>query len=128
MIVQITPVGIRNLGWKFWIVFTVFNAAFMPVIYFFYPETGKFTSLTILQILINTSKANRCLEDIDEYYRNNPPLVVIGDKDAIGSKRPLKYVNKEEEDIEIVKRESIVRKESIARSEKKQAGFTSHVE
>jgi sugar porter (SP) family MFS transporter len=40
-IVQMTPPGIKNLGWKFWIVFTVFNAAFMPVLYFFYPETGK---------------------------------------------------------------------------------------
>ncbi|KAL1888148.1 hypothetical protein Sste5346_009758 [Sporothrix stenoceras] len=41
VIVQITPIGIQNLGWKFWIVFTVFNAFFMPVIYFFYPETGN---------------------------------------------------------------------------------------
>lgn len=41
VIVEITPIGIQNLGWKFWIVFTVFNTAFMPVIYFFYPETGK---------------------------------------------------------------------------------------
>lgn len=41
VIVEITPIGIQNLGWKFWIVWTVFNAVFLPVIYFFYPETGK---------------------------------------------------------------------------------------
>ncbi|KAF4823283.1 Sugar transporter STL1 [Colletotrichum siamense] len=88
VIVQITPIGIQNLGWKFWIVFTVLNAAFLPVIYLFYPET-----------------ANRTLEDLDEYYRNNPPLVVIGDKDAIGTKRPQKYVDHEEAQVERVAHE-----------------------
>jgi sugar porter (SP) family MFS transporter len=47
-IVQMTPPGIKNLGWKFWIVFTVFNAAFMPVIYFFYPETGMSLTLPLI--------------------------------------------------------------------------------
>ncbi|KAI8231394.1 Sugar transporter STL1 [Colletotrichum sp. SAR 10_86] len=88
VIVQITPIGIQNLGWKFWIVFTVLNAAFLPVIYLFYPET-----------------ANRTLEDLDEYYRNNPPLIVIGDKDAIGTKRPQKYVDHEEAQVERVAHE-----------------------
>ncbi|KAK7219012.1 hypothetical protein V2G26_007015 [Clonostachys chloroleuca] len=88
-IVEITPIGIQNLGWKFWIVFTVFNAAFMPVIYFLYPET-----------------ANRTLEDLDEYYRNNPPLIVTSDEDAICSKRPLKYVEKEQTHVRRVVRAS----------------------
>lgn len=38
VIVEITPIGIKNIGRKFWTVWTVFNAAFLPVIYFFYPE------------------------------------------------------------------------------------------
>ena len=41
VIVEITPIGIQSLGWRFWIVWTVFNAAFMPVIYFLYPETSN---------------------------------------------------------------------------------------
>ncbi|GLA26509.1 hypothetical protein AnigIFM63326_003669 [Aspergillus niger] len=73
VIVEITPIGIQNIGWKFWVVWTVFNAVFSPVIYFFYPET-----------------ANRTLEDLDAYYRSNPPLIVINDPDAISVKRPLK--------------------------------------
>lgn len=39
--------------------------------------------------------ANRSLEDLDEYYRNNPPLIVIGDKDAVCSNRPLRYTERE---------------------------------
>lgn len=42
VIVEITPIGIQNLGWRFWIVWTVFNAVFLPVIYFVYPETGEY--------------------------------------------------------------------------------------
>lgn len=44
VIVEITPIGIQNLGWRFWIVWTVFNAVFLPVIYFVYPETGMLLS------------------------------------------------------------------------------------
>ncbi|GAD92224.1 hypothetical protein AN8467.2 [Paecilomyces variotii No. 5] len=83
VIVEITPIGIQNIGWKFWIIWTVFNAAFLPVIYFFYPET-----------------ANRTLEDMDAYYRSNPDLIVIRDTDAVSIKRPLKYIQHEEEEIQ----------------------------
>lgn len=49
--------------------------------------------------------ANRTLEDLDEYYRDNPPLIVIGDQDAIGSKRPQKYFDYEEAQMERVANE-----------------------
>ncbi|KAF9888547.1 hypothetical protein FE257_008478 [Aspergillus nanangensis] len=84
VIVEITPIGIQNLGWRFYIIWTVLNAAFMPVIYLLYPET-----------------ANRNLEDMDAYYRSNPPLLVIGDPDATSAKRPLKYIQHEDEEIQI---------------------------
>ncbi|UDD64967.1 hypothetical protein AFCA_012161 [Aspergillus flavus] len=58
VIVEITPIGIENIGWKFWIVWTVFNAACLPVIYLFYPET-----------------ANRTLEDIDACVLPFQPVV-----------------------------------------------------
>lgn len=31
-IVEITPIGIQNIGWKFWIVWTVSNAVFLPIL------------------------------------------------------------------------------------------------
>ncbi|PWY66506.1 general substrate transporter [Aspergillus sclerotioniger CBS 115572] len=82
VVVEITPIGIQSIGWKFWVIWTVFNAAFLPVIYLFYPET-----------------ANRTLEDLDAYYRSNPPLIVINDPDAISVKRPLKYIQHEDEEL-----------------------------
>lgn len=39
-VVMITPVMISNIGWKTYLVFAIFNASFLPFIYFFYPETA----------------------------------------------------------------------------------------
>lgn len=39
LVVEITPVSINNIGWKTYIYFAVFNFFFIPLIYFFYPET-----------------------------------------------------------------------------------------
>ncbi|KAJ5692725.1 hypothetical protein N7462_002148 [Penicillium macrosclerotiorum] len=83
VIVEITPIGIQNIGWKFWIVWTVTNAFFLPILYFIYPET-----------------ANRSLEDIDAYYRTDPSLIVVRDPDAISRRRPQKYIDREFEEIE----------------------------
>ncbi|ESK83955.1 hexose carrier protein [Moniliophthora roreri MCA 2997] len=80
MVVQITPTGIQNLGWKFYIIWVVFNASFIPIVWLFYPET-----------------ANRHLEDIDKLYRENQGMVVvIGNKEAIQTERPRRFIEAEE--------------------------------
>lgn len=79
MVVEITPIGIQNLGWKFYIIWTVLNAAIVPIVYVFYPETS-----------------GRTLEDMDDYFRSNPPLLACLDKEAISSKRPEKYRQREQ--------------------------------
>ncbi|KAL9106162.1 MAG: hypothetical protein Q9227_008754 [Pyrenula ochraceoflavens] len=81
-IVEITPIGIDSLKWKFYIIWTVFNAAFVPIIYFFFPET-----------------TNRTLEDIDRLFRDGVPLFVVLDKDAVSSKRPAKYIEHEQSEV-----------------------------
>lgn len=45
-------------------------------------------------------KANRTLEDIDAYYRSNPPLIVVGDPDVTSARRPLKYIQREDEEVQ----------------------------
>lgn len=85
--------------------FTVFNAFFLPVIYLFYPETGAFPYLAAISSLNLTFTANRTLEDLDDYYRNSPPLIVINDADVTSSKRPQKYIDKEREHLRNVNQE-----------------------
>lgn len=82
MVVEITPPGIGSLGWKFYIIWTVFNASFLPIIYFFYPET-----------------AGRTLEDMDRFFREDPPLFVNFDKDACRKRRPEKYIEHEQHEV-----------------------------
>lgn len=98
IIVETTPIETQNIGWKFWIIRTMFNAAFLPVIYFFYPETDTL-SLMLFFLRGNTYLesviVNRTLEDIDAYYRSNPSLIVVKEPHAISVKRPLNYIEHE---------------------------------
>ena len=79
---EITPPGIQSLEWKFYIIWTIFNGAFVPIVYLFYPET-----------------ADRSLEDIDRMYRENPKLLVFRDKTITSSRRPMEYIQHEEEQV-----------------------------
>jgi hypothetical protein len=40
-VVLITPVLVTNIGWGTFLFFAVLNATFIPVIYFWYPETAR---------------------------------------------------------------------------------------
>lgn len=60
----------------------MFNGAFVPIVYLFYPET-----------------ADRSLEDIDRMYRDNPKLLVFRDKTITSAKRPMEYVQHEQEQV-----------------------------
>lgn len=82
MLVQITPIGIQTLQWRFYTIWIVFNASFVPIVYLFYPET-----------------AGRRLEDIDRLYRENHSIWIFKDKDAISPKRPRKYIEYDEQEI-----------------------------
>lgn len=82
IVVEITPIGIQNLHWRFYIIWTIFNASFVPLVYFFYPET-----------------AGRSLEDLDKYFRNDPALLVFRDKTVTSSKRPQEYIEQEQAEV-----------------------------
>ncbi|QRD87596.1 sugar and other transporter-domain-containing protein [Aspergillus flavus] len=75
MVVEITPIGIKTLGWKFYIIWTVFNFSSIPLIYFFYPETP-----------------NRPLEDIDRFFIENKGLLIIRNPDATSANRRTRYI------------------------------------
>lgn len=38
-VVQITPIAIDNIAWRTFIIFAVFNACWVPIVYFLFPET-----------------------------------------------------------------------------------------
>lgn len=58
-VVFATPKGIESLGYKFYVIWTVLNLLFVPIIYFFYPETSS-----------------RSLEVIDQMFEAHPTMLV----------------------------------------------------
>ncbi|KAI1212067.1 hexose carrier protein [Annulohypoxylon truncatum] len=62
VVVLITPVGTANLGWRYYIIFAVLNAVFVPVVLMFYLET-----------------ANLSLEEIDTRFEQKFSKVVDDD-------------------------------------------------
>ncbi|KAI1499280.1 general substrate transporter [Biscogniauxia marginata] len=100
IVVEVTPIGLQNLGWKFYIIWTISNALFLPILWLFYPETS-----------------GRTLEDLDAYYRDNPPLIVVNDKDSVSRRRPERFVRAQDRDVEEaaqdLRRRSIVEHEVV---------------
>lgn len=93
---QITPPGTTNLHNRYWIIFAVFNACFVPIIYFFFPETN-----------------GRSLEEIDEIFERSDTWSVVknaknlpkdGDFDILDLER--KYVRDAEKSVGIEEMEN----------------------
>ncbi|KAK5260688.1 hypothetical protein LTR20_010826 [Exophiala xenobiotica] len=55
LIAEITPISITNIGYKSYIIFGLLNTAFIPIIYFLYPET-KGKSLEQIDLLFSGGK------------------------------------------------------------------------
>ncbi|OQU98458.1 hypothetical protein CLAIMM_04244 [Cladophialophora immunda] len=43
IVVTVTPSGLENLGWRYYLIFVVLNISFIPLVYFCYPETKGVT-------------------------------------------------------------------------------------
>ncbi|KAL7270831.1 hypothetical protein RUND412_006448 [Rhizina undulata] len=43
LVVMITPTALKNIGWRMYVMYAIFNAWFAITIYFFYPETKRKT-------------------------------------------------------------------------------------
>ncbi|WKT49572.1 Sugar/inositol transporter [Fusarium oxysporum f. sp. vasinfectum] len=83
MVVQITPIGIQNLGWKFYLIWVFMQFFSIPILYVFYPET-----------------ANRRLEDIDIVFDEGLRICVFLDKEATQVLRPSRFIAMEEQEVE----------------------------
>jgi len=59
-------------------VWAVICAAFIPITYFFYPET-----------------ANRTLEDIDRFFETKPGILIFNNKLATQLQRPQVYIDQD---------------------------------
>lgn len=75
-IVEMTPSAIKNIGYKFYIIFAVLNALWVPIIWLFFPETK-----------------GRSLEDIDLLFSSQPLGDGDGDGDGDGHEPKNEYLH-----------------------------------
>lgn len=80
------------------------NASFIPIVYFFYPET-----------------AARTLEDLDRYFAENKNILVFRDREGTSTKRPEHLV---EHEIEEVRRNSSIRPADVSEAARKHLSET----
>ncbi len=68
-VVFVTPLGIANLGARFYVIWTVLNALMVPIIWLFYPET-----------------AGRSLEYVDSMFESHPTIWTFKYKNMVSRK------------------------------------------
>ncbi|KAF2152816.1 general substrate transporter [Myriangium duriaei CBS 260.36] len=81
-VVMITPVIIHRLQWKAYLIFMATNLLFVPIFYFFYPETS-----------------NLSLEDIDYIFTSKENPVQVGRRmhRELGNKRDIEQLEHEDD-------------------------------
>ncbi|EAW14400.1 putative MFS sugar transporter [Aspergillus clavatus NRRL 1] len=57
LLAEVTPVGFNTIGYRYYIIFAVLNAAIVPIVFFFFPETN-----------------GRTLEEIDEIFMRSKSI------------------------------------------------------
>ncbi|KAI1497724.1 general substrate transporter [Biscogniauxia marginata] len=83
LIVMVTPIMIANIGWGTYLFFAVVNASFLPIIWFFYPETAR-RSLEEIDIIF----AKGFVEN-KSYVRAAKELPLLSDEEV--EQEALKY-------------------------------------
>ena len=72
-VVMITPVIINRLQWKAYLIFMVTNFAFVPLVYFCYPETANLTLEEIDYLFVNPDKgAVKLSKELAKGRRHDP--------------------------------------------------------
>lgn len=91
LIVMITPIMISNIGWGTYLFFAAVNFCFLPVIYFFYPETRR-RSLEEIDLIF----AKGYTENIS-YVKAAKELPYLSDREIEQMARNYGFVGADEE-------------------------------
>jgi hypothetical protein len=92
LIVMVTPVMIANISWGTYLFFAVVNACFIPIIYFFYPETRK-RSLEEIDLIF----AKGYIEKIS-YVKASLDMPFLSDREVEAMAREYGFIDSDEEE------------------------------
>ena len=81
--IQVNPIGLSTIGWKYYIVFIVVLAIMLVVVYLAYPETKGYT-LEQISVLFDGESAARIVEEVDRAQRKESS---VRRSDTIGEEK-----------------------------------------
>jgi len=76
--VEVTPIGLKNLGYRFYIVWAVFNIACAIIVFIFYPETAGLPLEAIDELFIEKSSNVESKPLKDRKFYNKLQWDVVG--------------------------------------------------
>jgi len=75
--VTVTPIGLDNIGWKYYLVWAVLNASFIPIVYFLYPETKGLSLEEIDHVFVGQGYGWDCMtQGVKESIKGHPSLEI----------------------------------------------------
>jgi sugar porter (SP) family MFS transporter len=80
LLAEVTPVGFNTISYRYYIIFAVLNAAIVPVVYFFFPETNGRTLEEIDEIFLQS----KTIFDPPRLARTLPKMHLAEDVDIEG--------------------------------------------
>ncbi|GAD97952.1 hypothetical protein FG04062.1 [Paecilomyces variotii No. 5] len=83
LVAEITPIAISSIGYRTYIIFGVINVFFIPMIYFFYPET-KGKSLEQIDLLFSGPKVLLDLPESEMIKLQDRGIEAALEKDQLG--------------------------------------------
>lgn len=84
VVVVATPTGIENIGWRYYMLYAIFNFLFIPVIWYFYVETANLSLEQVDRLFEIKHDAGKDMSWSEAYRiaRTETPTVAIGDLSA----------------------------------------------
>jgi hypothetical protein len=66
--------AIQNIGWRTYIIFAVFNACWVPTVYFFYPETKGLQLEDVDRLFSKTDDLTTLIDDKTQIHISTMPV------------------------------------------------------
>ena len=114
LVVEVTPPGLKSLGWKFYIVWAVLNVANAIIVWLFYPETGGLPLEAVDGLFVETLDGATAGDGEREgrrdrkWYQKMQWDVVPRSLAAVKEQKALDRARKGSEDVEKSRKESVV--------------------
>lgn len=100
ILLQTAPIGIDQVGWKYYLVIIAWCIFFIPIVYFFFPETARLSLEEIsarfgddVAVHVNdVSEAQR--KELDEFLKRNDVTALAKQDGYVAEKGEMEQANK----------------------------------